>query len=484
MTDRQATEKITMAARDAGGPYPDPAARRAGGRAARLRVPVDSHADLPADDDRPDPVETLRAQGTTRVPELVPIRYGRMLVSPFTFYRGAAAVMAADLARTPSSGLMCQLCGDAHLSNFGVFASPERRLVFDINDFDETYPGPWEWDVKRLTTSLVVAARDNGFRRKQTAAVVLAAVGRYRQAMNRFAGQRELDVWYARADLDEVNLLLREHLSKTRRRRFVEAQAKARTRDSTQAFRKMTAVVDGRRRIVADPPLIVPVDDLLPDADRAELETWIRDMLAGYAGTLAVDRRGLFQAFRFVDLARKVVGVGSVGTRCWVVLLSGRDEDDPLLLQVKEAESSVLAGHVPGDPGTDHGSEGERVVSGQRRMQAVGDIFLGWQTVVGTDGRPRDFYVRQLRDWKGSAIVEGMDPEAMRFYGALCGWTLARAHARTGDRIAIAGYLGDDDAFDRAVLAFAEAYADRNQRDYELLAQAERSGLIQVRSGL
>ena len=473
MIDRRATE-----------PPAGPAARSAAGRAARLRAPIDSHAGLPADGDRPDPVATLMAQAVTRLPELVSIRYGRMLVSPFSFYRGAAAVMAADLARTPTSGLLCQLCGDAHLSNFGVFGSPERRLVFDINDFDETYPGPWEWDLKRLATSLVVAARDNGFRRKETAAVVLGALGRYRQAMNSFAGQRELDVWYAHADLDELNILLREHLSKTGRRRFAAAQARARARDSTRAFHKMTALVDGQRRIVADPPLIVPVDDLLPDTDRAELETWIQDMLAGYAETLPADRRGLLGAFRFVDMARKVVGVGSVGTRCWVVLLSGRDENDPLLLQVKEAEPSILAGHVPGRPGTDHRSEGERVVSGQRRMQAVGDIFLGWQTVVGADGRARDFYVRQLRDWKGSAIVEGMDPNAMRFYGALCGWTLARAHARTGDRIAIAGYLGDTAAFDHALLDFAERYADRNERDYELLARAGQAGRIPVRSGL
>jgi uncharacterized protein (DUF2252 family) len=484
MTGGRAGGTAIIPAAGAARPHTDPAARLAAGRSARRDVPVASHADLPEPDDRPDPIEVLEAQGATRVPELVPIRYGRMLVSPFTFYRGAAAVMAADLARTPASGLTCQLCGDAHLSNFGAFASPERRLVFDINDFDETHPGPWEWDVKRLAASLVVAARDNGFRRKARATVVLAAVGRYRQAMSRFAESRELDVWYAHAGLDEVTELVNHETSKATRKRFAENQAKTRTRDSMQAFRKMTALVDGHRRIVGDPPLIMPMEDLLPDAGRVELEAQIQGLLAGYADTLTVDRQRLFGAFRFVDMARKVVGVGSVGTRCWVVLLSGRDENDPLLLQVKEAPPSVLAQHVDGGAATGWRSEGERVVSGQRLMQAASDIVLGWQTVAGIDGRPRDFYVRQLRDWKGSAIVDSMDPETMQFYGALCGWTLARAHARTGDRIAIAGYLGGDAAFDQALVEFAERYADRNEHDYRLLMEAARSGRISVRTGL
>ncbi|MEV6596264.1 DUF2252 domain-containing protein [Actinoplanes sp. NPDC051346] len=460
-----------------------PEARLAAGRSARLRTSVDAHAIVPHDDDRPDPVDLLARQEAARVPELVPIRYGRMLASPFAFFRGAAVVMAADLARTPVSGLMCQLCGDAHLSNFGMFASAERRLVFDVNDFDETYPGFWEWDVKRLAASLVVAARHNGFRRGVRAAVVLESVGRYRRAMHRFAAQREVDVWYARADLEELNGLLRSQISKAGRKRLATATAKARTRDSMHAFRKMTALVDGRRRLVADPPLIVPLSDLLPTTGQAELETQLRGLLAGYADTLAAERRHLFHQFRLVDVARKVVGVGSVGTRCWVVLLSGRDENDPLLLQVKEAMPSVLAPYVePGAVGWR--SEGERVVSGQRLMQATGDIFLGWQTFAGIDGRTRDFCVRQLRDWKGSALIDTMDPEAMRVYGAICGWTLARAHARTGDRIALAGYLGDDAAFDRALVEFAESYADRNERDYEGLVAAARSGRIQVREGV
>ncbi|GGQ48870.1 DUF2252 domain-containing protein [Couchioplanes azureus] len=464
--------------------HPAPEVRQAAGRAARVRTAVEAHAAVPDDRDRPDPVGLLTAQDATRVDELVPIRYGRMLTSPFAFFRGAAVVMAADLARTPVSGLMCQVCGDAHLSNFGLFASAERRLVFDVNDFDETHPGFWEWDVKRLAASLVVAARDNGLRRKVRAAVVRESVGRYRQAMHRFAAQRELDVWYARADLEEVTALLRDQISKAGRKRIAAAQAKARTRDSMQAFRKLTALVDGQRRIVADPPLLVPLVDLLPDTGRAELETQMRDLLAGYADTLTGERRHLFRSFRFVDMARKVVGVGSVGTRCWVVLLSGRDEDDPLLLQVKEALPSVLAPYVAAGPAATWRSEGERVVSGQRLMQATGDIFLGWQTFAGIDGRTRDFSVRQLRDWKGSALVATMDPEALRVYGAVCGWTLARAHARTGDRIAMAAYLGDDAAFDQALVEFAEAYADRNERDYQCLVAAVRSGRVSAREGV
>ena len=465
-------------------PPADPQARLTAGRSARRDVPLDLHAAVPAADERPDPVETLQAQGRARVPELVPIRYGRMLVSPFTFFRGAAAIMAADLSRTPSSGLVCQLCGDAHLSNFGAFASPERQLVFDINDFDETYPGPWEWDVKRLAASLAVAGRDNGFRRKARATVVAAAVSRYRQAMSRFAEQRELEVWYAHADFDELNMLVKDQLGKDKRKRLAQAQAKARTHDHLQAFKKMTTVVDGRRRIAADPPLVVPVDDLLPDSDRADLHRWIEQVLAGYADTLPVDRRRLFKAFHFVDLARKVVGVGSVGTRCWLVLLSGRDENDPLMLQVKEAPPSVLAEHVDDVRAAGYGSEGERVVWGQRLMQAASDILLGWQTVEGVDGQVHDFYVRQLRDWKGSAIVEDMDPEGMRLYAELCGWTLARAHARTGDRIAIAGYLDGGAAFDQALVEFAERYADLNEGDYARLKEAAAVGRITVHSGV
>jgi uncharacterized protein (DUF2252 family) len=463
----------------------DPAARVALGLAARKRVPLDAHAQFDPGADRADPVDTLLAQATSRVPELVPIRHGRMLVTPFTFYRGAAAVMAADLATTPTSGLLCQACGDAHLSNFGAFASAERRLMFDLNDFDETSVGPWEWDVKRLVASLVVAARERGFGRKVRADIVATTAAGYRQAMAEFATMRELQVWYARADLDEMGPQLAAQLSKTRRKRLAKAGAKARTRDSLQATSKLTTTVDGHRRIVADPPLIVPIADLLPDTDRAELEQQIRGLLARYRRSLLADRRHLFDAFDFVDMARKVVGVGSVGTRCWIVLFHGRDDDDPLLLQVKEAQRSVLADHVR-DAGsrTRMRSEGQRVVNGQRLMQASSDIFLGWETAEGIDGQKRDFYVRQLRDWKGSAIVEDMDINGMRAYGALCGWTLARAHARSGDRIAIAAYLGEDATFDRAVVEFAERYADQNERDHARLAKAVKQGRVEAQAGV
>jgi uncharacterized protein (DUF2252 family) len=459
----------------------DPAASVQLGREARGRAPLASHADwLPADD-RPDPVAVLAVQAESRMPDLVPIRYGRMLVSPFAFFRGAAAVMAADLASTPTSGLVTQLCGDAHLSNFGAFASPERHLVFDINDFDETFPGPWEWDVKRLATSLTVAARGNGMGRRQRGDLVSAAVGGYRRAMARFAEMGELAVWYAHADLDELGPVLAAQLSKARRRRFTRTQAKARTHDHMRAFAKLTGVVDGRRRILADPPLVVPLRDLLPAMDRDGMEEHVRGLLGNYRRSLPADRRHLFDAFEFVDVARKVVGVGSVGTRCWIVLMRGRDDSDPLLLQIKEAEPSVLVPYVA-DYGrlVRHRHDGQRVVAGQRLMQAASDIFLGWHSSDGVDGHRRDFYVRQLRDWKGSAVVDEMDPPALRLYGTLCGWVLARAHARTGDRIAISGYLGEEDAFDQAVVEFGERYADRTERDHALLAEAARRGSIPV----
>jgi uncharacterized protein (DUF2252 family) len=453
--------------------------RVAAGRDARKRVPPESHADYAPAAGRPDPVGTLQGQDADRVPELVPIRHGRMAVSPFTFLRGAAAVMAADLATTPDSGLVTQLCGDAHLSNFGVFGSPERRLVFDINDFDETCPGPWEWDVKRLAASLAVAGRGNGFGRKDRSGVVLGMAASYRRAMAEFAAMRELDVWYARADVDDVVVLF----DKQRRKQVDKIRQKARGRDSLQAYRKLTALVDGQRRIVADPPLLVPVSDLLPEMERAELEEQLRGLLARYRRSLAEDRRRLFDNFTFVDLARKVVGVGSVGTRCWIVLLAGRDQDDPLLLQVKEAGPSVLALHLPGGGGRP-GNEGRRVVLGQRLMQAVSDIFLGWESVAGFDGATRDFYVRQLRDWKGAAVIEAMDPAGMRQYAALCGWTLARAHARTGDRIAISAYLGEDEAFDRALGEFAERYADQTEHDHAALGTAIREGRVPAQAGI
>jgi len=455
----------------------DPETRAAAGRDARKMTPPESHAEFAPAAGRPDPVGILQAQDADRLPELVPIRHGRMGLSPFAFLRGSAAVMAADLAAAPSTGLTVQLCGDAHLMNFGLFGSPERRLVFDINDFDETWPGPWEWDVKRLAASLAVAGRTNGYGRKVRRGLVLAMAGRYRLAMAEFAAMRDLDVWYARADVDDLVGTLGAQLDKTRRKRLEQVRTKAMTRDSLQAYKKLTAVVDGSRRIVADPPLVVPVRDLVPEMQWQELADQLRGLLGGYRESLPDDRRHLFDRYEFVDMARKVVGVGSVGTRCWIVLLAGRDEHDPLLLQVKEAGQSVLA-TVPAE------HEGRRVVVGQRLMQAVSDIFLGWQRTPGFDGRARDFYVRQLRDWKGAVDAEEMEPGGMRDYAALCGWTLARAHARTGDRIAIAAYLGDDAVVDNALADFAEKYADQTERDHAALAAAVRDGRVTAQPGI
>jgi uncharacterized protein (DUF2252 family) len=454
-----------------------PSERTARGKAARAEVPRDSHAAFDPPPDRPDPIGLLEEQGKSRVPELVPVRYGRMMVSPFTFFRGAALPMASDLAATPASGLAVQACGDAHLSNFGIFGSAERRLMFDVNDFDETLPGPWEWDVKRLAASLEVAARGNGFPGKQRRDIVTAAVSRYRQAMRRFAGMTDLDVWYAHADMDEVRAQFESKLAPRQRKMVAKGLAKARTRDSMQEVAKLTRMVDGRPRIISDPPLLVPIDELVPgEADRTAFEAQISGLIAKYRRTLETDRKFLLEQFQFCDLARKVVGVGSVGTRCWIVLMLGRDESDPLFLQVKEAETSVLSRFVGASK---HVNQGQRVVAGQRLMQASSDIFLGWQRIEsGLDGRQRDFYVRQLRDWKYSVDIENILPQGMRLYGELCGWTLARAHARSGDRIAIAAYLGGSDVFDRAIAQFAAAYADQNERDHQALVDAVTSGRI------
>jgi uncharacterized protein (DUF2252 family) len=459
------------------------AERAVKGKAARAEVPRDSHAVFDPAPDRPDPVALLEGQGASRVPELVPVRYGRMMVSPFTYYRGAALPMASDLATTPVTGLAVQACGDAHLSNFGIFGSAERRLVFDVNDFDETLPGPWEWDIKRLAASLEVAARGNGYTGKQRRAIVAATVASYRQAMRGFAGMTNLEVWYAHADLDEFRAQLDPRLAARQRKVVDKGMAKARTRDSMQEVGKLTRLVDGRPRIISDPPLLVPVDQLAPDElDRAGIEAQVAELLTKYRRTLETDRRVLLDQFEFCDLARKVVGVGSVGTRCWIALMLGRDGADPLFLQVKEAEASVLSRYVGASK---QANQGQRVVAGQRLMQASSDIFLGWQHVpAGFDGKARDFYVRQLRDWKFSLDIDAMVPRGMRLYGELCGWTLARAHARSGDRIAIAAYLGASDAFDQAITQFAAAYADQNERDHQALVDAVASGRIVAEQGL
>ncbi len=457
----------------------DFAARVDYGHEARRRTPRSAHEGWAPASDRADPLRLLEEQATTRVQELVPIRHARMLVSPFTFYRGAALLMAADLAETPTSGIITQICGDAHLSNFGVFGSPERTLIFDINDFDETLPGPWEWDLKRLVTSFDVAGRDRGFDEAQRHDIALTVARSYREQMHRAAEARVLDAWYDRLDADRLTDYIAteaapKHAEKIAKRTDA-ALAKARTRDSTRALAKLVEVVDGELRIAADPPLIVPLEQLAaPGHTRQREEEWMREVLASYQSTLQQQNHPISD-FTYVHMARKVVGVGSVGTRAWIVLLRGRDDSDPLLLQAKQAEASVLERFL-GPSVYDH--HGERVVRGQRLMQAASDIFLGWRREPGVDGVERDFYLRQLHDWKGSADVDTMNPARARIYARLCGETLARAHARSGDRVAIAAYLGSSDRFDRAIAQFASAYADQNERDYTVFADAVASGRL------
>ncbi len=456
--------------------------RVARGKAARAEVPRSRHATFDPPATRADPLELLEEQAKTRVPELVPIRYGRMLVSPFTFYRGAARIMAHDLAATPRSGLNVQCCGDAHLSNFGVFASPERRLVFDVNDFDETLPGPWEWDVKRLAVSMLIAATNNGYSPKDQDRIVLDTVARYRTAMAEFAGMKNLEVWYAHLDMEGVIKELGAQVKPAMLKRTEKNLAKARTKDSMFAFSKLTRAVDGEIRIVDESPLIVPIDRLGDDESRDRVFEGLHELLRGYRDTLEFDRRVLLEQFELMDFARKVVGVGSVGTRAWIALLLGRNGQDPLFLQMKEAEASVLEEFLGPSEFANHG---ERVVVGQRLMQASSDIFLGWLHVKsGLDGRARDFYGRQLKDWKGSAEIEQMVPKGLSIYGELCGWTLARGHARSGDRIAIAAYLGGGSSFDRAILEFSKAYAEQNGRDYQRLTDAVASGELVAQTGL
>ena len=472
-------------------PHPSLEERRARGKSARDRAPLSRHGGWAPASDRPDPVALLEEQDATREPDLVPVRHGRMLVSPFTFYRGAARIMAADLAATPTAGLNVQLCGDAHLSNFGVFASPERRLLFDLNDFDETLPGPFEYDVKRLAASFTIAARNNGFAKADTKAATLASVTAYREAMAGFAQMGTLEVWYAHLAEDELQKGISSaaaEASKTKKGAKVARRAeksarrnaaKARTRDSLQALSKLAELVDGQYRIVSQPPIVVPARDV--DAayglSQEQVEHALHAQFRAYRATLRDDQRQLLERFRFVDLARKVVGVGSVGTRAFIVLLQGRDQGDPLFLQVKEATASVLEDHLPKSRYKQHG---ERVVYGQRMMQAASDIFLGWTKGVDVN---RHFYWRQLRDMKGSAMVESMAPLALNFYAGICGWTLARAHARSGDPVAIAAYLGEDDTFDRSISDFAKRYAEQNELDYQAFAEAVRSGRLEALEG-
>jgi len=457
-----------------------PADQAALGKDARDLAPLESHAEFTPDKSR-DPVGLLLEQAQSRVPELVPIRHGRMLVSPFTYYRGAALPMAADLATTPTPGLRVQLCGDAHLSNFGAFASPSRRLVFDINDFDETLPGPFEWDVKRLAASLAVAGRDNGFAAKDRRKIVLAAAESYRTTMRAFAGQPFMDVWYAHLDVDDTISEFRSQFKAKRVKATEKMVAKAHTEDSMRAQAKLTTEAGGQRRIVSDPPLIEPVEEIFPEVQADQIYQLIGEVVSKYQRTLQSDRKHLVEHFTLIQLARKVVGVGSVGTRAWIALMEGADGTEPLFLQAKEAQVSVLAAYCGRSR---YANQGERVVAGQHLMQAESDIFLGWTRVTAPEGVGRDFYVRQLKDWKLSAPIEQMIPSGMRAYARLCGWTLARAHARSGDRVALAAYLGGSAKFDQAIAAFAETYADQNERDHAALQAAVKDGKVQATMGL
>jgi uncharacterized protein (DUF2252 family) len=461
--------------------YPSLQERDALGKEARKRAPRSSHADWAPRADRQAPVDILAAQEVGRLPELLPVRHARMLASPFAFYRGAAAVMAADLDGTPDSGLRTQVCGDAHLSNFGGFASPDRELVFDINDFDETSPGPWEWDVKRLAASIAIVGRQLELSADERRAVVASSVRDYREAMRRFAAMGNLAVWYARLDAARLLAAAPRDTPGRARKDLTREVSKAQGKDHLRAVSKLTERVDGELRIVSKPPLIIPIEELAGDVDRERIVGEMRVLLSKYRRTLKSDRRELMDRYRYVHMARKVVGVGSVGTRAWVVLLLGRDADDPLFMQVKEAGPSVLAPYVGRDPAP---NQGQRVVQGQWLMQATSDILLGWLRTVGIDQEQRDFYVRQLWDWKTSADVERMTRERLTIYGGMCGWTLARAHARSGDRVAIGAYLGSGPTFDSALAEFAERYADQNERDYAALAKAAETGRIAVEAGV
>jgi uncharacterized protein (DUF2252 family) len=455
--------------------------RAARGKAERGEVPRSVHAAWEPPSHRRSPVELLVEQSETRLTELLPIRYGRMLVSPFAFFRGAAHVMAADLAGMPRTALGVQLCGDAHLSNFGVFAAPDRRMIFSINDFDETLPGPFEWDVKRLVASFAIAGRDRRFDAKQRRVISLAVARSYREEMARFAGMGNLDTWYARIDVDDVVQQFGAQGRPQQLREYERDVARVRTKDSLKAFAKLTEVVEGMPRFISDPPLIVPVEELTGPDEPHRLDDHVRSLIRAYARTLQGDRRYLIERFKYAHSARKVVGVGSVGTRAWIVLMMGRDADDPLILQAKEAEASVLEPYLGKSRFANHG---QRVVEGQWLMQAASDILLGWFRARGLHGVTRDYYVRQLWDAKGSVVVETMSARSMGIYAELCGRTLAKAHARSGDPIAIGSYLGTGDAFDQAMTLFAETYADQNERDYRAFGDAVSAGQIEAKTGL
>jgi uncharacterized protein (DUF2252 family) len=480
-TDTSAKDSTPVGRAERAMDHPSPAERVAAGRRAREAVPRESHDGWKPRPDRRDPVELLEEQAATRVPELVPIRYGRMLTSPFAFYRGAALLMAADLADTPRTGLKVQLCGDAHLSNFGAFAAPDRRLVFSVNDFDDTLPGPFEWDLKRLVASCAVAARAVGQSAAEREVLTLAVGRKYREAMSAFAHMRAFDIWYARLDAEQFRREWEAGASRGEKKRFERTVAKSRTKDSMKAFGKLTRRVDGEPRMISDPPLIVPIDELLGPDDAQAFVDAVRAIIRSYRHSLPADRRLLLERFRYVDCARKVVGVGSVGTRAWVVLMVGNDGDDPLFLQIKEAEASVLERFLAKSMFANHG---QRVVEGQRLMQSASDVMLGWFRSPGLDGVSRDFYIRQLWDGKISAVIESMSRRGLRAYAEICASTLAAAHARSGDPVAIAAYLGRGDAFDGALASFAESYADQNERDFAALRAAVDAGRITAHTGV
>jgi uncharacterized protein (DUF2252 family) len=450
-------------------PWVHPATRAEAGKAARKRVPRAAHAAFEPAPDR-DPIAILDAQEADRLPDLVPLRHERMAASAFAYYRGTPAVMAFDLAGAPRTDILVQASGDAHLSNFGLFASPERTLVFDANDFDETLPGPWEWDVKRLAASVTIAGRANGFSASMIRIATMSGVRRYRQWMARYAGMRLIEVLYASiTDADireaaEATGLLAGRSGADRRRRVEAIFSKARQRDGMRAFESLTGVVDGRRVLLDDPPVVTHMD-----FDTIGGPPALEKVFTDYRATMPENRRDFLERYRFVDVALKVVGVGSVGTRCFILVLEGRDENDPLILQAKEATASVMEPFVGA---TAYANQGQRVVVGQQIMQATSDVFLGWTRGPGG----RDFYLRQLWDMKGSVDISTLQPEGLSFYAGVCGWALARAHARSGDAVAIAAYLGTGDAFDSAIADFAETYADVNASDHAAYVAAIEAG--------
>jgi uncharacterized protein (DUF2252 family) len=453
---------------------------KAAGRAARKTRPRSSFAEWAPADGRPDPVEVLQDQARDRVAELLPIRYGRMAASAFAFYRGAAAVQAWDLAQEPNTGLGVQVCGDAHLSNFGGFAAPDRQLVFDLNDFDETLPGPFEWDVQRLAASLEIAARSLDFAPAKCSAIVKRAASSYRRAMAQFATMTDLDLWAVRLDADALEAWVGAEAKASVLAQLQKNLTKAKTKDRFKALARLTESVDGDLRFVSDPPLLVPAHEVFSDIGGDELDQTVQQLLATYTETVSYRSRQLLERYTYRHTARKVVGVGSVGTRCWVILLTGRTDTDPLFLQVKEANASVLEPYL-GD--SEFPNHGQRVVAGQSLMQSASDPFLGWIGFDGPQGH-HEFYLRQLWDWKASVDVTTMSASTLGIYAEICGWTLARAHACTGDRDALTAYLGTSETFDNGMAGYAATYADQNELDHAALVKAIADGRVEARSDI